>query len=78
MSDYSYPPYIGWKLDVLIAVLVPLQIISVALRFYARWLVVRTKFALNDILICISLILQLVLSGVMIGSCIGILILIKS
>ncbi len=59
---------IGWELEKFSSFFIPFQIISVALRFYARWLVVGAKFALDDILVFIALILQLILSAVQIGS----------
>ncbi|KAF2877639.1 hypothetical protein BDV95DRAFT_154064 [Massariosphaeria phaeospora] len=55
---------IGWRLVIFTAFFIPLQIIAVALRFYARWLVVGQEFALDDALILVSFVFQLSLTAV--------------
>ncbi|KAF2713471.1 hypothetical protein K504DRAFT_398700 [Pleomassaria siparia CBS 279.74] len=59
---------IGWQLQWFTGFFVPLQIIAVALRFYARQMVLGAHFVFEDALVFVSLILQLALAGVGIGS----------
>ena len=58
--------YIGWRLEVFIGVFTPLQVLFVALRFYARSLA-SSPWAWDDVLIVISLLGQLVAGGIAIG-----------
>ncbi len=68
MADaLSSPAYIGWKLETFLGFFIPLQIVAVALRFYARWLVIGSKFAIDDFLVFITLIFQVVSSGIGLG-----------
>jgi hypothetical protein len=58
--------YIGWRLEVFVGVFTPLQVVFVALRFYARSLA-SSPWAWDDVLILVSLLGQLVASGIAIG-----------
>ena len=58
---------IGWRLKIFTAFFIPLQILAVALRFYARWLVIGTNFALDDGIVLVTLGFQLTLSVVGVG-----------
>jgi len=66
MTD-SNSANIGWRLQLFIAFFIPLQVTAVALRFYARWLVVGTRFPVEDGLVFVTLLLQLILSVVGVG-----------
>jgi hypothetical protein len=68
-GNLSSPEYIGWRLVVFTALFVPLQIIAVALRIYARRLVIGPKLALDDALVILALIFQLIISAVGVGEC---------
>lgn len=65
MSSVS-SEYIGYRLEVFIAVFIPIQLIAVALRFYARSLTVQ-KYDGGDWLISAALIGQLVAAGIAIS-----------
>lgn len=58
--------YIGWRLQVVIVVFLPLQLFCVVLRFYARRLSGR-KYGWDDWLIIASFLGQCVLSGLILG-----------
>jgi hypothetical protein len=58
---------IGWRLELFSALFIPLLVVAVVLRFYARWLVVGTEAALEDALVIVSLVSQLALAAVGIG-----------
>ncbi|CAI6341314.1 unnamed protein product [Periconia digitata] len=62
------PEWIGWQLIAWAAIFTPLQIAAVALRFYARWLVVGKKYSLDDYLIIASLVFQLAACGIAVSS----------
>jgi hypothetical protein len=64
---------VGWRLQIFTAFFIPLQIFAVALRFYARWLVIGTKFALDDGIVLVTLGLQLTLSVVGVGEFVQVL-----
>ena len=68
MSDPSLPSpeYNGAKLLTFTAVFIPTQIIAVALRYLARYLV-EGPWGLDDILIFTSLSLQMCMAGISIG-----------
>lgn len=58
---------IGWRLQIFTAFFIPLQVLAVALRFYARWLVVGTKFALDDGIVLVTLAFLVTLSVIGVG-----------
>lgn len=64
-ADLS-PEYTGYRLEAFIAVFTPLCIVAVALRFYARSLVV-SKYDMGDWLIIAALVGQIVAGGIAIG-----------
>lgn len=68
MSDPSLlsPEYNGTKLLTFTAVFIPTQIIAVALRYLARYLV-EGPWGLDDIVVLTSLALQLCMGGLSIG-----------
>ena len=68
MSDPSLlsPAYNGTKLLTFTAVFIPAQIIAVALRYLARYLV-EGPWGLDDILVFASLSLQMCMAGLSIG-----------
>lgn len=59
--------YIEWRLVVFTSIFVPLQIVVVALRVYARRLAISHRFGLEDTLILLALALQVILSAVIVG-----------
>ncbi|KAI1483618.1 hypothetical protein F4774DRAFT_366040 [Daldinia eschscholtzii] len=65
-TEYS-PEYIGYRLEAFIGVFVPLTIILVSLRFYARSLSIG-KYDASDWLVIAALIGQIVAGGIAIGS----------
>lgn len=58
--------YIGGRLAIFIAVFTPLQVLAVALRFYARTLTER-PCGVDDWLVVTSLLAQLVQAGAAVG-----------
>jgi hypothetical protein len=64
---------IGWRLQIFTAFFVPLQIVAVALRFYARRMVLGAHFFLEDSLVLASLAFQLALSAVGVGESVQLL-----
>ena len=68
MSDPSLlsPEYNGTKLLTFTAIFIPTQIVAVALRYLARYLV-KGAWGLDDILIFASLSLQMCMAGLSIG-----------
>ncbi|VUC28925.1 unnamed protein product [Clonostachys rosea] len=58
--------YIGWRIDVIAGVLVPLQVLCVGLRFYSHRLSGK-KYDWDDWLILANLFSQLVLAGMILG-----------
>ena len=72
MSDPSLlsPEYNGTKLLTFTAIFIPTQIIAVALRYLARYLV-EGPWGLDDILILTSLTLQICMGGISIGRWFG-------
>lgn len=58
--------YSGHALIIFTAIFIPVQIICVALRYLARW-VIKGPWGFDDILVFISLLLQLILAGISIG-----------
>lgn len=58
--------YIGWRLEVFVGIFTPLQLIFVALRFYARSLA-SNPWAWDDGLIIIALLGQFVAAGIAVG-----------
>lgn len=58
---------IGWRLQLFSGFFMPLQVIAVGLRFYARWLVVGQSHPLEDALVVVALISQLILGAVGLG-----------
>ncbi|KAI5925743.1 hypothetical protein F4810DRAFT_30201 [Camillea tinctor] len=65
-NDITSSKYIGYRLEIFIGVLVPVQIALVVLRFYARALT-AVKYGADDWLVVISLLGQLVASGLAIA-----------
>ena len=64
-SDYD-AAYSGDKLITFTAVFVPVQILCVALRYLARY-VVEGPWGLDDIVVLTSLVLQMCMAGLAIG-----------
>ncbi len=58
--------YAGNRLAIFIAFFIPVQILAVVVRLYARRLTARTR-SLDDLLVVFSLLGQLVASGIAIG-----------
>lgn len=58
---------IGWRLQIFTAFFIPLHVLAVALRFYARWLVVGTKFSLDDGIVLVTLAFLVTLSVIGVG-----------
>jgi len=54
-------------ISIIHCVFIPLQVTAVALRLYARWLVVGTWFAVEDGLVFFTLLHQLILSAIGVG-----------
>lgn len=65
LEEFS-PEYVGYRLEIFIAVFTPLTVICVALRFYARSLT-ASKFDAGDWLIGAALIGQIVAGGIAVG-----------
>jgi hypothetical protein len=55
---------IGWRLRLFIGFFIPLQVVTTALRFYARWLAAGSVSSLEDALVLVALVFQLALSAV--------------
>ena len=73
MAEPSTTPVsIGWRLQVFTALFLPLSVISVALRFYARQLVAANRFDYDDWIVLVALIFLIGLSTVGLGKCIGV------
>ena len=70
MSDQSLlsPEYDGTKLLIFTAIFIPTQIIAVAFRYLARYLV-KGAWGLDDVLILTSLSLQMCMAGLSVGRC---------
>lgn len=66
MDDITSSDYIGHKLEIFVGFFTALQIVAVALRFWARSLTAR-PYGLDDGLVLISLLGQVVAGGVAIG-----------
>lgn len=68
MSDPSLllPEYNGRKLLTFTAIFIPTQIIAVAMRYLARYLV-EGPWGLDDVLVFTSLSLQMCMAGLSIG-----------
>lgn len=58
---------VGWRLQLFTGFIIPLIIISVALRFYSRWLVVGHSHPIEDVLILVALVSILALAAVGVG-----------
>ncbi len=65
-SDLLSPEYIGYQLEIFVALFTPLQVFAVALRFYARHLI-RSTYGPEDWLVCASLFGQLAAGAIAIG-----------
>jgi hypothetical protein len=63
-SDLS--EYVGYRLNIFLAVFIPLQIVAVVLRFWARS-IRRGSYGADDWLVVVSLICQMVACGIGIG-----------
>ncbi|KAL9122552.1 MAG: hypothetical protein Q9187_000895 [Circinaria calcarea] len=59
--------YSGDKLIIFTAIFIPVQIFCVALRYFVRYLI-KGQWGLDDIVVLISLLLQLCMAGISIGS----------
>lgn len=65
-SYFSSPEYSATKLVVFTTVFIPVQIICVALRYLARFLI-NGPWGLDDVLVMFSLVCQLCMAGISIG-----------
>ncbi|SPQ24469.1 9dc8e501-d636-4b41-b2a8-37bf5485b45f [Thermothielavioides terrestris] len=64
----SLSEYVGYRLTIFVCVFIPLQILAVALRFWARSITRGSSYGLDDWLVLVSLLCQLVACGIAIGS----------
>lgn len=70
MGDINSDEYIGYRLEIFVGLFTALEIIAVALRFWARSLTAR-EYGLDDWLVVVSMLGQIVAGGIAIGESIG-------